>query len=136
MGNKIIIYILLLVFSFSLMFSGGTSIASEEETVSDTGPAEIILKTRAARKPARFPHKKHQKNFACGKCHHSKSDDGLKNPYVRGMEIKKCVICHNKDDMSNPRLSTFKLIAHGLCKECHRKNKDSAPTRCTGCHIK
>jgi len=22
------------------------------------------------------------------------------------------------------------------CKECHKQNKDSAPTRCTGCHIK
>jgi len=134
MWKKFISY--MLVFIFSLTFLGTVGIASEKETVTDTGPAEIILKTHAAIKPARFPHKKHQKTFECGKCHHSRSNDGIKYPYVRGMEIKKCVTCHNKDDMSNSRLNNFKLIAHGLCKGCHKENKDSAPTRCSGCHIK
>ena len=23
-----------------------------------------------------------------------------------------------------------------LCKECHKKNKNSAPTKCSGCHVK
>ena len=136
MQKKFTTYLLVLIFIFSLTLLGTISIASDKETLIDMGAAEIILKTHAARKPARFPHKKHQKTFECGKCHHSRSDNGIKLPYGKGMKIKKCISCHNKNDMSNPRLNTFKLIAHGLCKECHKKNKDSAPTRCSGCHIK
>ena len=116
MQEKHIPLIQLLIFVFSLTFLGGIGIAGDQETLTDNGPAEIILKTHAATKPARFPHEKHQKTFECGKCHHSSSDDGIKYPYVRGMKIKKCVTCHNKDDMSNPRLNNFKLTAHGLCK--------------------
>ena len=136
MQKKTFTLIQLLAFVTILTFTYGMSIASDKETATDTGPAEIILKTHEAIRTARFPHSKHQKNFECGKCHHSRSEDGLKYPYVEGMEIKKCVTCHNKDDMSNPKLNNFKLIAHALCKECHKKNKDSAPTKCSGCHIK
>ena len=136
MRNKLTTYLQLLIFVYSLVFSGGMGFASNEETSADMGPAEIILKTKSARKQARFPHKKHQKIFKCRECHHSRSDNGIKLPYVKGMKIRKCISCHNKNDMSNPRLNTFKLIAHGLCKECHKKNKDSAPTKCSGCHIK
>jgi hypothetical protein len=51
------------------------------------------------------------------------------------MEVKRCAFCHN-NNMSNPKLNSFKLAAHGLCKECHKRHKDSAPTKCSGCHIK
>lgn len=102
----------------------------------DTGPEEMVIQTSAAKKPAKFPHKKHQENYACKECHHAKTDDGIKYSYFEGMEVKKCITCHNKDDMSNPKVNSFKLAAHGLCKECHKKNKDSAPTKCSGCHIK
>ncbi|MBW2467517.1 MAG: cytochrome c3 family protein [Deltaproteobacteria bacterium] len=110
--------------------------ADEKEPPVDTGPAEMTLKTTAARKSAKFPHKKHQENFTCGICHHSKSEDGRQKPYFQGMKIRSCVSCHNKEDMQNPKFNTFKLAAHGLCKECHKKNKGSAPTKCSGCHIK
>ncbi|MEN8232742.1 MAG: cytochrome c3 family protein [Thermodesulfobacteriota bacterium] len=136
MQKKALNLIQLLVFILSLVLAGGMSIAGDKETASDTGPDEIILKTAAAIKSAKFPHKKHQEAFECGECHHSKSDDNIKYPYVDGMEIKKCVVCHNKDDMNNPKLNNFKLIAHALCKECHKRNKDKAPTKCSGCHIK
>ena len=136
MQKKTLTLIQFLIFILGLVLAGGMSIAGDKKTASDTGPDEMILKTSAAIKAAKFPHKKHQEAFECGECHHSKSDDGIKYPYVDGMEIKKCVVCHNKDDMDNPKLNNFKLIAHGLCKECHKRNKDKAPTKCSGCHIK
>jgi hypothetical protein len=136
MQKKVLTLIQLLVYVFSLALASGTGFAGDKEIASDTGPDEIILKTATARKAANFPHRKHQESFECGECHHSKSDDGTKYQYVDGMEIKKCVVCHNKDDMNNPKLNNFKLIAHALCKECHKRNKDKAPTRCSGCHIK
>ena len=135
MQKRTLVLIQLLVFVFGLIAVNGMGIASEE-AASVTGPAEMVLKTADAKKPSRFPHGKHQESFECGECHHAKTDDGIKYPYVEGMEIKKCVTCHNTDDMSNPKLNHFKLIAHALCKECHKKNKDSAPTKCSGCHIK
>ena len=130
MHKKSFILATVLGFIFCLILAGGQSIAS------DAGPEDMELKTAAAKKPAKFPHKKHQENFECKECHHAKTDEGIKYEYVEGMEVKKCVTCHNKDDMTNPKLNSFKLVAHGLCKECHKKNKDSAPTKCSGCHIK
>lgn len=128
---------LLQVFILSTVFTVcGSASANENETSVPTGPAEMTLKTAAAIKSARFPHKKHQEAYECGTCHHSKSENGSKKPYIEGMEIRNCVVCHNKESMKNPRFNTFKLAAHGLCKECHKKNKDSAPTKCSGCHIK
>jgi uncharacterized protein YlaI len=52
------------------------------------------------------------------------------------MPVRKCIICHNKNEMENPRFKSFKLAAHGLCKVCHKKMKKTAPTKCSGCHIK
>jgi len=136
MLKKLLPLIQLLVFIFGLVVTSDMCIAGNKETTSDTGPADIVLKTPAAIKSAKFPHKKHQKTFECGECHHSMSDNGKRYPYVEGMKIEKCVTCHNKDEMNNTKLNNFKLIAHALCKECHKKNKDSAPTKCSGCHIK
>jgi len=136
MPKKSLIFTFTLVFMFGLVIAAGSSIASDTEAAGDTGPADLELKTSAGKKPAKLPHKKHQESFECKDCHHAKTDDGIKYPYVEGMKVKKCVTCHNKDDMTNPKLNSFKLAAHGLCKECHKQNKDSAPTKCSGCHIK
>ena len=136
MQKKLLPLIQLLLFVFGSVVTGDIGIASNKETASYTGPAEIVLKTPAAIKSAKFPHKKHQETFDCGECHHSRSGDGKKYEYVEGMKIKKCLTCHNKDEMNNTRLNNFKLIAHASCKECHKKNKDTAPTKCSGCHIK
>lgn len=125
-----------LFFFTALVFIAGVFYLSNPSIASDTGPEEMVIQTSSAKKPAKFPHKKHQESFECKECHHAKTDDGVKFPYVEGMEVKKCVTCHNSDDMSNPKLNSFKLAAHGLCKECHKQNKDSAPTKCSGCHIK
>lgn len=128
-------FIALLVFIAGVATANGTGIASDKEPAVDSGPAEMVLQTAAATKPAKFPHKNHQESFGCGECHHTKDKD-KKSPYVAGMEIRKCITCHNTDDMINPKLNTAKLAGHGLCKECHKNNQDSAPTKCSGCHIK
>lgn len=130
MSEKSLTVLTALVLLLGLLLAGTAAMAS------DTGPENIELKTAAATKPARFPHKDHQATFECKECHHTKNDAGEKSPYEEGMEIKNCVTCHNKDDMSNPKLNSFKLAAHGLCKECHKQNKDTAPTKCSGCHLK
>ena len=135
MQKKTLTLAISLVFIF-LVIAGGMGFATEKGPADDKGPEEMILKTAASKKPAKFPHGTHQEAFACGECHHAKTDDGMQFPYVEKMEIKKCVTCHNKDDMANPKLNSFKLAAHGLCKECHKQNKDSAPTKCSGCHVK
>ena len=130
MPKKSLLLKIVLVFLCGLFASSGLSMAS------DAGPESMELKSSAAKKPARFPHKRHQENFACKECHHATDDGEVKSPFVEGMEVKKCIVCHNKEDMSNPMLNSFKLAAHGLCKECHKQNKESAPTKCSGCHIK
>jgi predicted CXXCH cytochrome family protein len=94
------------------------------------GPADIILQTESARKPADFPHRQHQESYGCTVCHHAKGDI---------MVIDKCAKCHNLD-ISNPDVNSFKKAAHKLCKDCHKTvNKEEggdAPIKCSGCHIK
>lgn len=102
----------------------------------DAGPVTMELKGPDSIKSSRFPHRKHQKNYACKQCHHGRNSSGAKSPYFAGMEIKKCAFCHNKENMSNSKLNSFKLAAHGLCKECHKQNSRAAPTKCSGCHIR
>lgn len=132
MSKKLLITFTALFFISGLLVISNPSVASEI----DKGPEEMVIQTASAKKPAKVPHRKHQESFECKDCHHAKTDDGIKYSYFEGMEVKKCITCHNKDDMTNPKLNSFKLAAHGLCKECHKQNKDSAPTKCSGCHIK
>ena len=105
----------------------------------DAGPEEIILKTAKAKKPAIFPHKKHQETIKCSECHHSQNADGTQGPYVEGQEAK-CETCHNEKDMANKDLVGYKNIGHARCKSCHKEAQKSgnknAPTKCDGCHVK
>lgn len=71
----------------------------------DKGPAEITLTTAEAKKPAVFPHAKHQEKQECDKCH--------KDPnYTKGAWTKDS--------------------GHALCKNCHQAN--GADTKCATCH--
>ena len=118
------------VFCFA-MLAAGASFAG------NNGPEEITLQTAEAKKPAKFPHKKHQETIKCEECHHTMDAAGKKGPYVAGQE-KKCETCHNKD-FKNPELNSWKGIGHARCKECHKemeKAGKNAPTKCTGCHTK
>lgn len=116
---------------FIAMMASGVSFAA------NSGPEEITLQTAEAKKPAHFPHKKHQETIKCEVCHHTMDATGKKGPYVEGQE-KKCATCHNKD-FANPELNSLKAVGHARCKECHKKMEKegkNAPTKCTGCHVK
>ena len=93
------------------------------------GPAEIVLQTESARKPADFPHRQHQKTYSCTACHHARDEI---------MVIDKCANCHTKE-ISNAEVNSYKKAAHKLCKDCHKEvnvqGKDT-PIKCSGCHIK
>lgn len=79
----------------------------------DKGPAEIILQTAAAKKPATFPHAKHQGFMKCDDCH---KDPNF--PADKAWDMKK---------------------GHAFCQDCH-KNKEvngkKGPVKCTECHKK
>ena len=93
------------------------------------GPAEIVLQTESARKPADFPHRQHQETYSCTACHHARDEI---------MVIDKCANCHTKE-ISNAEVNSYKKAAHKLCKDCHKEvnvqGKDT-PIKCSGCHIK
>ncbi len=102
------------------------------------GPAVILMQTARKRKPALFPHRKHQGMFECANCHHGMDSDGKQLPYTEGMEIQHCVTCHNPS-MDNPQLNSLMLAAHTRCKGCHRKIVAESGTagpidKCIGCH--
>ena len=110
------------------------------------GPADIVL-GEGGKKPAQFPHKKHQDAFKCAECHHSMTADGKQIPYVDGQEIKKCADCHNATVLAGKKkdkldLDTLKGAGHGNCVECHKAKKDDATIKdkkidkCTTCHVK
>jgi predicted CXXCH cytochrome family protein len=118
------------VFCFAMM-AAGVSFAG------GTGPEDIVLQGADAKKPANFPHKKHQATIKCEACHHTQTADGKQGPYVAGQE-KKCESCHNKD-FKNAELNSLKGVGHARCKGCHKdmeKEGKNAPTKCTGCHTK
>ena len=103
--------------------------------IGSKGPAEMVLKTAQARKPAYFPHRIHQKKYPCGTCHHGQAPSGGIQKYNEKTVIYKCTACHNAD-MPNENLNGFQLIGHKLCRECHRKNQDITSARCSTCHRK
>lgn len=97
------------------------------------GPAEIILKTDRGRKPAFFPHHRHQEKYPCGTCHHDKDYPDMIMNFDANKTAYKCTSCHNKD-LPNQELNGFQGIGHALCRECHRKNQDITSAKCTTCH--
>ena len=117
--------------------AGKESLAPPSETDSavKNGPEETVLKTAQAKKPAFFPHKKHQGKYPCGKCHHGKSASGTRVKYTPETVVYKCTTCHNSD-MPNKELNSFKLAGHNLCRECHRKNQNITSAKCSTCHLK
>ncbi len=74
----------------------------------DKGPAEMILNADG-KKPAKFPHAKHQ-----------------------GGDIS-CDACHK--DLDAKKMATVKAYAHKEgCKNCHKTM--GAPAKCNDCHPK
>jgi hypothetical protein len=124
MFKKSLIISAALAFVFSIAFTG--------ISFANNGPAEITLKTDKAKKPAVFPHKKHQDKLKCAECHHTQAADGKQGPYKAGEE-KKCESCHN-EKMANEKLNNFMKAGHANCKDCHKAK--GAPTKCDACHPK
>lgn len=79
-----------------------TTVHSKESAL-----AEIVLKTTAAKKPALFPHAKHQGKMECDLCH---KDANF--PADKKWDMKK---------------------GHALCLGCH-KAKNQGAIKCDGCH--
>jgi hypothetical protein len=74
----------------------------------DKGPESIVLKTEKAKKPANFPHFKHQ-------------------------EKMKCDVCHV--DLDVKKMASDKEYAHKEgCKVCHKEQK--VKSKCKTCHVK
>lgn len=131
MSKKSLVLLVISTFALSLVLAVSTSFAK--------GPAEITLNPDG-KKPVMFPHAEHQKNEkigGCAACHHT-NVDGKRTP-VEGDNVSedgsaKCDNCH-KEGFANEKLSKWKDIGHGLCKDCHNKMKaDGAPTKCDACH--
>jgi len=113
------------VMCFVTLWGTGTVLGVEVSI----GPAEIVLQTESARKPAVFPHREHQEAYSCTACHHARDEI---------MVIDKCATCHTVE-ISNPDVNSYKKAAHILCKDCHKDVNDQgkdAPIKCSGCHIK
>ena len=91
--------------AFALVF--GLAVAGSALAAPAKGPAEITLKTEAGKKPANFPHAKHQ----------------AKN---------ECDVCHKSADFPADKKWSMKN-GHALCQGCH-KEKGQGPTQCAGCH--
>lgn len=106
---------------------------SASENAGSNGPAEMILKTSMAKKPAYFPHKRHQDKYACGTCHHGKDSSGRKAAYTAETIIYRCITCHNAD-MPDKELNSFQSIGHKLCRECHKTHQDTTSAKCSTCH--
>lgn len=132
MSRKSLVLLVVSTLVFSLAVGVSLSIAER-----DKGPAEMTLKTEAAKKPAVFPHAKHQEKYDCATCHHYVGDDGKKAPCDDGSDpIQKCETCHNSA-IGNEKINNFKKVGHIQCKGCHTKEKaNGAPTKCTACHPK
>ncbi len=118
----------------------GTSLSS----FADKGPEVITMESK--KKPAVFPHKKHQDAFSCADCHHSMGDDGKQVAYAEGQAVEKCASCHNKEKLAGKtlgklKLDTIKGAGHGNCLACHKaKAKENADlkkiAKCGTCHPK
>jgi hypothetical protein len=105
---------------------------------SKMGPVVIKMQTARKRKPAMFPHRKHQEMYGCANCHHGRDSKGKQVPYTEGMEIQHCVTCHNQK-MENKKLNSLMLASHTKCKGCHKKVVAESGTagpiaKCMGCH--
>ena len=119
-----------LAFVCSLGFVG-MSMAEEK------GPAEITMAD--GKKPAVFPHAKHQETIKCGECHHSKGDDGKQVAFVEGQKIEKCATCHTGDMLKDSGIkgkTAMQRAGHGNCLTCHKTQENKALKKCSTCHPK
>lgn len=106
--------------------------------VIDPGRADITLGLRATRaRPVAFPHRQHQSQFACFRCHHPVSTGG--GNLHKALEgdvnaVKMCHTCHAATPQAAIR-PTSEDVFHTICRDCHRTaGGNRAPTGCPDCH--
>ena len=116
-----------LAFALTLTVAGFAS--------ANNGPEVIEMTSAAAKKPATFPHKKHQEDLkiACAECHHTMTADGKQGPYEAGKEAK-CESCHDGVKVTNAKVDSLMKAAHENCKGCHKEK--NGPSKCGDCHKK
>ncbi len=129
-----------LIFAVALAFVCSLTIAGLTMAAGDKGPTEITI---GDKKPAVFPHAKHQERLKCAECHHSKGDDGKQVAFVEGQKIEKCTTCHTGDmlDGKVKGKTAMQRAGHGNCLACHKAEakKDEAKKalkKCGTCHPK
>ncbi len=127
------------IISLRADFAKGEIVRETTQIDSKRGPAVIKMQTARKKKPALFPHRKHQGMFVCATCHHGMDSEGKQVSYTEGMEIQHCVTCHNLK-MENKKLNSLMQAAHARCKGCHKKVVEESGTagpigKCRGCHV-
>jgi len=104
-------------------------------------PTEVFLNAveEGGKQPGvHFNHAAHMKLAeTCAKCHHTQKD--LKAD--SDVEVATCVGCHltpEKEGVPDiKQMSPTKNAYHITCMGCHKESgKDTAPTKCTDCHVK
>lgn len=123
MKNRVLMAIIMIVSVFG--FVVGNAIGKNI----DMGPEEITMKTAEEKKPAVFPHRKHQDMMGCLECHHARDKDRI-------MVIDRCGACHNST-MDNNQINSLKKVGHLKCLGCHKKASEEgriSKITCSGCH--
>lgn len=118
--------------------AGATKVAAAAAPAIDAGRSDITLGLHATRaRPVEFPHKKHQAQFACFRCHHPVATTaGVLRKVVEGdiNAVKGCHLCHTATGQSAVR-PTSEDVFHSMCRDCHRTaGSKRAPTGCPDCH--
>ncbi len=134
-----------LICAVALAFMCTVGLAGMSMAEADKGPAEIIVNPDSEKKkPAVFPHAKHQETIECAQCHHSQDADGKQVPYADGQEIKKCAECHTGDMLDAAKYkgkTALQRAGHGNCLACHKAEAKKDPAKkalksCKTCHPK
>ncbi len=128
--------------SLALAFLCSFGLVSMAAAEVDKGPSEMTMNPDG-KKPALFPHAKHQEQLKCGECHHGKGSDGKQVAYTEGQEIQKCATCHTGDMLKGKvkGKTAMQRAGHGNCLACHKDmaKKDAKYKqlkKCSNCHPK
>lgn len=161
MNRKLMVYFLVLSFSFGLItvrLLVRDVVAQEEDSPSITrseqgsGAEEvqefdlIVLNKdgykRDRKGPVSFTHKKHALDYKilCWECHHDYEDNNKQNPNIWRPwgETDTCDTCHDPQEVDVTSIKLQKAF-HLNCKGCHKVlakegKKAGEYRKCTGCH--
>jgi hypothetical protein len=128
MGRKAII----LASVVGFMLAGLIAIAAGPQS-----PESVDLGKYVDKRPkSKFDHKKHVEviKLECKRCHHTMKEG---DTAVQGCNAQGCHVAAAEGKKLG--LTGMKNAFHGLCVECHKKEKEAgkkSPTACNDCHVK